>query len=241
MEEAFFWIIGSAVVIALLGFVGIFSLWISKKRLEKMVHVLLAFAAGSLIGGAFFHLLPEALGMQDAGTALAIALVGFLTFLLLETFFHWHLCQKCDVHPFSYTMLAGDAIHNLIDGIVVAASFLTSIPLGITTFIAVFAHEFPQQLGIFGVLVKGGLKKNTAILYSFAAQSTVLLGALIGYFLSGMSVSFAMFLIPFAGGSFLYISASDLIPELHKTENKEKLMSLAIFGIGVLMMMLIKD
>ena len=237
----FFWIIGTALAIALLGFAGVFSIWVSKKNLEKIMHLLLAFAAGSLLGGAFFHLLPEALEMSEGGMVLAVALCGFLVFLLLETFFHWHLCHECDVHPFSYTMLAGDAIHNMIDGVVIAASFLASIPLGIATFFAVFAHEFPQQLGVFGVLVKGGLKRDKAILYSFAAQSTVLIGALIGYFLAGVSESVTAFLIPFAGGSFLYIAASDLIPELHKTEKKEKLLSLVVFGLGILLMVLIRD
>jgi zinc and cadmium transporter len=234
------WILGAAVIDALLGFVGVFSLWFSKKDLNKLIHILVAFAAGSLLGGAFFHLLPESLEKIDAGMAMAMTLAGFVLFMIVESYFHWHRCKECKIHPFSYVMVIGDGIHNFLGGIILAASFLVSIPLGIATTIAILAHELPQQLGIFGVLVSGGFKRNKAILYSFAAQSTVVLGAIVGYFLSGIAEGFVPLLVPFAAGNFIYIAASDLIPEMHKSEGWDKVVSLLIFSLGLLFMLLIK-
>ncbi|MFP3949503.1 MAG: ZIP family metal transporter [Candidatus Micrarchaeia archaeon] len=236
----FWWILGTAVIDALLGFVGVFSLWFSKKDLNKLIHILVAFAAGSLLGGAFFHLLPESLVEIDAGSTMLLCLAGFVLFMIVESYFHWHRCKECKIHPFSYVMVIGDGIHNFLGGIILAASFLVSIPLGIATTIAIIAHELPQQLGIFGVLVSGGFERNKAILYSFAAQSTVVLGAIVGYFLSGITEGFVPLLVPFAAGNFIYIAASDLIPEMHKSEGWRKMMSILIFGIGLAFMYLIK-
>lgn len=234
------WILGAAIIDALLGFVGVFSLWLSKRSLDNIIHILVAFAAGSLLGGAFFHLLPESLVEIDAGTTMLLCLAGFVLFMVVESYFHWHRCKKCDIHPFSYVMVIGDGIHNFLGGIILAASFLVSIPLGIATTIAILAHELPQQLGIFGVLVSGGFMRNKAILYSFAAQSTVVLGALVGYFLSGVTEGFVPLLVPFAAGNFIYIASSDLVPEMHKSEGWKKVMSVLIFGIGLAFMYLIK-
>lgn len=240
MDSMLFWILGAAIIDALLGFIGVFSLWFSKKDLNNIIHVLVAFAAGSLLGGAFFHLLPESLETIDAGMAMALTLAGFVLFMIVESFFHWHRCKECKIHPFSYVMVVGDAIHNFLGGIILAASFLVSIPLGIATTTAIVAHEIPQQLGIFGVLMKGGFERNKAILYSFGAQSTVILGALVGYFLAGMSEGVLPLLVPFAAGNFIYIAASDLIPEMHKSEGWDKVVSILIFSLGLLFMLLIK-
>ncbi len=234
------WILGAAILDALIGFAGVFSLWFSKKQIDRFVHVLVALAAGTLLGGAFFHLLPESLETLEIGITLNLVLLGFVAFILLESFFHWHTCKECEIHPFSYMMVAGDSIHNFLGGIILAASFLVSIPLGIATTVAIVAHELPQQLGIFGVLLKGGFERNKAILYSFAAQSTVILGALVGYFLSGMTEGIVPLLVPFAAGNFIYIAASDLIPEMHKAEGSEKVVSILLFGLGILFMLLIK-
>ena len=240
MEEVFFWILGAAVADALLGFVGVFSLWLSQRKLDSLAHILMAFAAGSLLGGAFFHLLPEALAEMPADEVFLVALAGFVLFILLETYLHWHRCKECDIHPFSYMVMVGDGVHNFLGGLVLAASFLVSIPLGIATIIAIVAHEFPQQLGIFGVLVKGGFKRNKAILYSFIAQATIIPGALIGYFLAGSMDWLVPFLVPFAAGNFIYIASSDLIPEMHKAEGWDKAKGLVVFFLGIALMMWVK-
>jgi len=241
MSDTFLWIIGSAILDALLGFVGVFSLWLSKKDMKKIVHILTAFAAGSLLGGAFFHLLPESLHELDTILVFQLTLLGFVVFILLESYLHWHHCKECEIHPFSYIMLVGDGVHNFLGGFILAASFIVSIPLGIATVIAIIAHEFPQQLGIFGVLIKGGIKRNKAILYSFIAQSTIILGAVIGYFLSESVEGLVPLLVPFAAGNFIYIASSDLIPEMHKAEGWEKVKSLIFFFLGIGLMWVLRS
>jgi zinc and cadmium transporter len=241
MAEILIWVIGSAVLAALLGFVGIFSLFISQHDMKKTLPLLTAFAAGTLLGGAFLHLLPEVLEISvSTDQVLLFTLIGFGIFIILEAYIHWHHCKECDMHPFSYMMVIGDALHNFIDGLALAASFIISIPLGIATLIALIAHEFPQQLGIFGVLVKGGFSRNKAIVYSAAAQSTIILGALTGYFLSGAIEGISSLLVPFAAGGFIYIAAADLIPEMHKSEGFEKITSLAVLFAGLLFMWVLK-
>lgn len=240
MADEFLWILGAAVIDALLGFVGVFSLWLSKHDIERLAEALTALAAGSLLGGAFIHLLPEALETFDAGLVLLTALAGFVLFIFLESYVHWHHCKECGIHPFSYVMVIGDGLHNFLGGLVLAASFLVSIPLGIATLIAIVSHELPQQLGIFGVLIKGGFSRNKAIWYSFAAQSTIILGAIVGYLLSGVIGGLMAYLVPFAAGNFIYIAAADLIPEMHKSEGWSALKNIGIFFIGIAIMWLIK-
>ncbi|MCX6768518.1 MAG: ZIP family metal transporter [Candidatus Micrarchaeota archaeon] len=235
MANEFLWIAGSAVADALLGFVGVFSLWFSQRDLEKISRVLMSFAAGTLLGGAFLHLLPESLEKIGAEQVFLLTLAGFVLFIFLESYFHWHRC-KCGVHPFSFVMLAGDGVHNFLGGITLAASFLMSVPLGIATIIAIIAHEFPQQLGIFGVLVRGGFSRNRAMVYSFLAQSTIVLGAIAGYFLAGVSEGLVSLLVPFAAGNFIYIASSDLIPEMHKSRGRGMLGNLAVFMLGLALM-----
>ena len=240
MADEFLWILGSAIIDSLLGFAGVFSLWLSKSSIDRIAHALMAFAAGTLLGGAFLHLLPESMESSDPATALLFALVGFVLFIFLEAYVHWHHCKECKIHPFSYVMLVGDGIHNFIGGLILAASFLVSLPLGIATILAIIAHEFPQQLGIFGVLIKGGLSRNKAIIYSFISQSTIILGAIVGYVAAGMVAGVSGFLVPFAAGNFIYIAASDLIPEMHKAEGWEKLRNLVIFFLGLAFMWLLR-
>jgi zinc and cadmium transporter len=240
MADEFFWIIGAAIIDALLGFIGVFSLWLSKTNMEKISHVLMAFAAGSLLGGTFLHLLPESLESFEPESVLLFTLAGFVLFIFLETYVHWHHCKECDIHPFSYMVLIGDGVHNFLGGLILAASFLVSIPLGIATLVAIVAHELPQQLGIFGTLIKGGFSRNKAITYSFISQSTIIGGALVGYLLSGMVDGIALYLVPFAAGNFIYIAAADLIPEMHKSEGWEKIKNLTILFAGILFMWALK-
>jgi len=240
MADTFLWILGAAVIDAPLGFVGGFSLWLSRQDMKKLAEALTALAAGSLLGGAFIHLLPEALEALDGGLVLLTALAGFVLFIFLESYVHWHHCKECGIHSFSYVMVIGDAVHNFLGGLVLAASFLVSIPLGIATLVAIVSHELPQQLGIFGVLVKGGFDRNKAIWYSFAAQSTIILGAIAGYLLSGIIEGITVYLVPFAAGNFIYIAAADLIPEMHRSEGWSALKNIGIFFIGIAMMFLIK-
>ena len=237
------WILAATIIDSLIGFVGVFSLWVKQKKLKVIAGYLVSFSAGALLGGAFFHLLPEAMESSNPSNALGFAMIGFILFLLIEGFFHSHLCERCKCHPFTYTMLIGDSIHNFIDGLVIAASFFASIPLGVITTLMVLGHETPQELGLFGTLIHGGHKKNKAMVYSFLAQSTVILGGLAGYFASSALNSISLFIIPFAAGGFIYIASSDLVPEMHrmyKGDLKKSIKVIAAFAVGILLMIALK-
>lgn len=234
------WILGITVINSLLGFAGIFSLFVREATLGRVVKVLVAFSAGALLGGGFFHLLAESLGRLSIMLAFGITIIGFLLFFLLEEYLHWHHCEKCEIHPYSYLMIIGDSIHNFIDGLVLAAAFMVSIPIGLVTSLMVIGHEFPQELGVFAILVSGGFEKARAMLYSFLAQTTCILGGIVGFLFISKVEIISTYLLPFAAGGFIYIAASDLIPGMHKTEGAEKITSFAWLCAGLLFMLAIK-
>ncbi len=205
---------------------------------------LVAFSAGALMGGAFLHLLPESVGEIGAESFGLVFLASFAGFFVLERFVHWRHCHKsgkCEVHSFAYLNLVGDAIHNFVDGLVIAASFAASIPLGVSTTLAVIAHELPQEIGDFGVLVYAGFSRGKALAYNFLSSLSALLGALLGYYLSASLSGVVPYLLPVAAGSFVYIASSDLVPELHKQPDLGKAFeSFAAFLLGLAFMYYLK-
>lgn len=241
--QTLIWILIAAVIDSLIGFVGVFSFWVKQKQLKKIAAYLVAFSAGALLGGAFFHLLAESVEAMEGVPVFGYALIGFVVFLIIEGFFHSHLCEKCRAHPFTYTMLIGDSIHNFIDGVVIASAFYASVPLGIVATLMILGHETPQEIGLFGALVYGGHKKTKAMVYAFLAQSTVIAGGIAGYF-AAASLGFVVpFIIPFAAGGFIYIASSDLVPEMHKMykgDIKKSLKVLAAFAVGIALMLALK-
>ncbi len=235
-------IVAATVVNSLVAFVGIFSLWCKEKTLRKMVILLVAFSAGALLGGAFLHLIAESLEAVETNIVFLMVIAGFSVFFLMEKFLHWHHCHegKCDVHPYTYLILFGDGIHNFIDGLIIAASFLVNPAFGIVTTLMIISHELPQELGDFGVLIHGGMEKRKALVYNFVSQMASIIGGVIGFLLAGFG-GFQVMLLPFAAGGFIYIAASDLIPELHKEGDKRKSMAaFVLFILGVLFMLAIK-
>lgn len=169
--------------------------------------------------------------------------MGFILFFIIEKVLHRRYCHKgkCDVHTFQYMNLIGDSVHNFIDGLIIAASFIVSIPLGITTTVAIAAHEIHQEIGDFGVLIYGGFEKKKAILLNFAVALTVVIGGIVGYLISKSVEQAVVFLIPFAAGGFIYIAATDLIPEIKKELNiKKSMATILVFICGILIMWLIK-
>lgn len=229
--------------IALIAFIGIFTLLLKEKLLNKILLILVSLSAGALMGGAFLHLIPEAVEKSQGTDIFLFVLVGFILFFVIEKVLHWRHCHKgkCDVHTFHYMNLVGDTIHNFIDGLILAASFVTSVELGLTTTIAIAAHEIPQEIGDFGVLIYGGFKKKKAIILNFIVALTIVIGGLIGYFISKSVGSAVTFLLPFAAGGFIYIAATDLIPEIKKELDFKKYMAtLIVFIIGILIMWFIK-
>jgi len=239
------YIIASTFAIALIAFIGIFTLALKDKILNKILLVLVSLSAGALMGGAFIHLLPEALEEAE-GTdfnVFLMVLMGFVLFFLIEKVLHWRHCHKgkCDVHTFHYMNLIGDSIHNFIDGLIISASFIASIEIGITTVVAIAAHEIPQEIGDFGVLIYGGFKKKKAIVLNFVVALMILLGGIVGYFISSAVEHSVIFLLPFAAGGFIYIAATDLVPEIKKETNiKKSMATMIVFVCGILIMWVIK-
>jgi len=233
------WILGSAVLVSAISLVGIFTLAVKEGVLNKILLGLVGFSAGALMGGAFLHLVPEALEKDSSFNVFSYLIVGFIMFFLLEKLLYWRHCHNgvCDVHIFTYLNLIGDGIHNFIDGLLLAVSFVVSIQLGVVTMLAVILHEIPQELGDFGVLVYGGFGRAKALFYNFLSALTAVLGALIGYYLSSYVENFTLVLVPIAAGGFLYISGSDLIPELHREpEIRKSMLSFLFFLVGIAMM-----
>jgi len=236
-------ILASTLLVSAISIIGILFLVLGKKLLDKILLMLVSFASGSLLGGAFLHLIPEALSSYDESVFIVI-LVGILVFFVLEKSLWQHCHEKeCLVHPFAYLNLFGDGVHNFIDGVIIAASFLVSIPLGTAATMAVISHEIPQEIGDFGILVYGGLSKNKALFYNFLTAITALVGATFMYVLYVFSpfIPNVAYLLAFAAGSFIYIATTDLIPELRKERNLTiSITQIILLLAGIMLMWLLK-
>jgi len=214
-------IIISGLLMSCIALIGSVTLVLKESTLQKILLPLVAFSAGSLIGGALFHMLPASIEHLGNNTAVYVwVVIGFVTFFALEQFLHWHHCHLPPgqhKHPLTYLILIADGVHNFIGGLSVGASFLIDPRLGIAAWLAAAAHEVPQELGDFGILLHGGWSKTHALIYNFLSALTFPLGGVIVYFMSG-NVN-TSYLIPFAAGNFIYIAAADLIPEIkqHKS------------------------
>lgn len=208
------------IVISGLSLVGALTLTIAPATLRKGLIVLVAFAAGALLGDAFVHIIPE-VAESEAGFDLVASLSlisGIVAFFMLEKVLHWHhshLPTEEVFHPVATMNLIGDGLHNFIDGAIVAAAFTVSVQVGIATAIAVALHEIPQELGDFAILVHAGLAPKRALLLNFATALTAVLGGIVTLALESVA-SIERPLLPFTAGAFVYIASTDLIPELHK-------------------------
>ena len=211
--------------------------------MRKTLLYFVSFSVGGLFGDAFIHLIPEV--VREVGFTLHISLYilfGIVSSFAIEKLFQWRHCHiptSVDhPHPFAYMNLFGDAIHNFIDGAVIAGSYISGFHLGVATTLAVIFHEIPQEIGDFGVLVYGGFGRSKALLFNFLTTITAILGALFALIVGIYFENINMFLIPFAAGSFIYIAGSDLIPELHKeSEISKSLIQLLAFILGVLVIL----
>ncbi|MCW3982622.1 MAG: ZIP family metal transporter [Candidatus Bathyarchaeota archaeon] len=235
----------SVIAVSAIALGGISFLWVSETKLKKAFIYLVSFAAGGLLGDVFLHLLPEAIETGFETTTGLIILTGILSSFAVERFLQWRHCHipTSGEHPhsFAYMNLFGDSVHNLIDGLIIGASYLASIPLGIATTIAVIFHEIPQEMGDFGVLVYGGFSKKKAVFFNFLTALTAVVGAIIALALGSVIEGFVPLLIPFAAGNFIYIAGSDLIPELRKDkpEPKKSAFQLAALVLGIVPMILL--
>jgi zinc and cadmium transporter len=237
------WILSATALVSVISLVGILTFGMKTKAFDRMLILVVGFAAGGLMGSAFLHLLPEAMEKARPEHVLFYTLGGFTIFFLMERYLHWRHCHNgvCSVHTFTYLNLIGDGVHNFADGLIIAASFVTDIRLGIITTLAVIFHEVPQEIGDFGVLVYGGFAKSRALLFNFICALMAVLGAVIGYMLSNAVGNISLVLISFTAGGFIYIAASDLIPELHRQKDAKKSnIAFVTFILGLLFMALAK-
>ena len=242
----------SIFLVSIISLVGIAFIALREKWFRKILLILIGFASGSLLGGAFFHLIPEAIEKAESITPMsstsmmnifwALSL-GLLIFFILEKFLwrHCHEREKCPVHPFAYLNLIGDGIHNFIDGIIIAASFMSDQSLGFVVTLAVAAHEIPQEIGDFSILIYGGFSKTKAIIYNFLTALTAMAGGIFTFF--GTSIlPQTFYLLAFAAGGFIYIATTDLMPELHRERRAfNSFLQFLTLTVGLVLMWLLKQ
>ncbi len=236
------WIFCGGFLMSMIALVGAITFALPERTRERLILPLVAFSAGSLLGGALLHMIPEAVARSGGAKSVYLwVMVGFTAFLAFEQFLHWH-----DWHsdapevksPLSTMMVIGDSVHNFIGGVAVAAALIVDIRLGITTWLVAAAHEVPQELGKYGVLLRGGWSRGRALVVSFLSSLTFLVGGVFAY-----AVSFELdlgFLVPFAAGNFLYIAASDLVPEVNRHHQLGvNVLHFASFSAGIALLLAI--
>jgi len=234
-------IITALFLMSLISFFGVSALVVRKDLLKKILSLLVAFSAGSLLATAFLELIPEG---YEQTSSLLFVIIGIMLFFAIESVIHWHHSHNSDedghfhkLHPSVYLSLIGDAVHNFVDGAIIAASFLISIPSGIATTIAIAAHEIPQEFGDFAVLISGGLKVGRALLLNFLSAVFAVLGGITSYFLLSKLSYFIPFVNLIAAGGLIYIATADLFPKLHEEKDYRKVLLQAlgiILGILVI-------
>jgi zinc and cadmium transporter len=206
----------SVLLVSAISLAGVLFLVLNQKTLDRFLEIFISFACGTLLGDVFLHLLPEMFDSLGEKASLMTG-ISFILFFVLEKFFYWRHCheESCRVHTFTYLNLIGDTIHNFIDGTIIAASFLSNFSLGLSTTLAVIFHEIPQEVGDFSILLYGGVRRKKAILLNFLTGLSAVLGALFVYFFA-QQIKIMAYFLPLAAGNFLYLSGTDIIPELHE-------------------------
>ena len=234
-------IFGSVLAVSLMSLTGVFLLSLHQVFLRKALLTLVSFAVGALFANVFLHILPETVETSDdIHTAFGLVLLGIVFSFAVEKFIHWHHCHtlECEhTHPVGIMMLVGDGVHNFMDGMLIATTYLVDIQLGIATTIAVIIHEIPQEIGDFAVLLHSGFSRGRALFWNFASALTAFLGAALVLGLQMSIHGIEEVLLPIVAGNFLYIAGSDLIPELHKeSKSRSALLQLLAMIAGIALM-----
>jgi zinc and cadmium transporter len=229
----------SLVATSLLSGIGAVFLALNRERLDLLTPYLISLSAGTIFGGVFIHLvfkLANNLGYTRFTGVLVLA--GMLGSLALERVVHWHCHnQEHHIEAFSYVLVAGDAVHNILDGILIASSFLAGVSAGFASTVAVMAHKIPKEAGDFGVLVESGFSREKAVGFNIAISLFMFLGAGIVFILSAASQGVNSLLLPLVIGNFVYIAGADLLPRFK--EDEDILLHIAMFSLGVGVMYLV--
>jgi len=255
MVESLVYALGAVAVVSVVSLVGAFTISIDEKTLDRILRVVISFAAGTILGVAYFDLLPEATELVHESVRYIVIAGGFMAFFVLERTIYWfhghgHARgsesavslsadgEKASIKGFVYLNLIGDFIHNFTDGALIAVSFLVDFSLGVATSIAVVFHEIPQEIGDFAVLVYGGLRKRIALGLNFVSALAAVAGAVVGYALAESIHAFTGLSIAFAAGGFFYLAAAELIPEMQVEANLRKsTIQFVFFVVGLLLVL----
>lgn len=235
----------SVIIVSLISLVSVFTLFVNTTRLRHFLLFMVSFAAGAMIGDAFLHLLPEAIEKASNVRTVSVGvLIGIVLFFMLEKFLFWRHCHTPTTeqhpHPVGLMNLISDGVHNFLDGVIIAASYLVSIPLGIATTIAVALHEIPQEVGDFGILLHAGYTRQRALFFNFLTACLAILGAVVTLIIGQRVEGFVQVLVPVTLGGFIYIAASDLLPEIHSEEHTGRsVLQFIFFILGIFIMALL--
>ncbi|MBI3996750.1 MAG: ZIP family metal transporter [Candidatus Omnitrophica bacterium] len=237
--------LASVLVVSGVSFAGVAALALNTQRQQQVIFLMVSLAVGAMFGDAFIHLLPEAFRTAESSPAISVSiLAGLLAFFLLEKFLLWrheHVPHYGDcIQPVGYVNVIAEGLHNLIDGLLIGASYLVSIPVGLATTIAVLLHEIPQEMGNVAILLHAGFGTTKALSMNFLSASLAIVGALLALTVGTYVTQLPAILLPFTAGGFIYIAGSDLVPELHKEREPIKsLQQMAAIGVGVGLMLLL--
>lgn len=241
------YIIIFSIIGGIAGFLGAVLIVFKFVTRREQVLYLVSFAAGAMLSAAFFDLIPEAILISsNISSALSYVLFGIIIFYCLEKFLIWHHCHRhahgavCETHIGSRMVIAGDTLHNFLDGVAIAAAFSANVPLGVITSFAVFAHEIPQEVGDIGVLLHDGFSRRKALFWNLISALVCVGGAIAAYFLLGLAEMLEVYFIALAAGGFIYIATSDLLPEIHREMKIKHIFShTIIFLSGIIIIWLI--
>lgn len=235
----------SVLIVSTISLMGVMALSFKENNLQKYIFVFVSLAVGSLLGDAFIHLIPEAMEGSLSETAIGLLIIlGVIIFFIVEKFLHWHHHgedkKEPHIHPVGKLIIFSDGVHNAIDGMIIGASFMVSIPVGIATTIAIILHEIPQEIGDFMVLLHAGYSKNRALLLNFISALFAVLGVFIVWILGSLGEDLILWILPITAGGFIYIAVADLIPELHKSKNiKHSVIQIISIILGILLMLML--
>jgi zinc and cadmium transporter len=228
----------SVLIVSAISLIGVVTLGLREKFLKSILFYLVSFSAGALLGDVFLHVLPEMAEDNGFGVRAGVYfLVGILVFFILERFILWHHAHgdhEESIHSVVYLTMVGDSLHNFIDGMIIATSFLVDVRLGIASTLAVIFHEIPQEVGQYAILIHGGWSKARALWYNLLSALTSVLGAVVVLVFARNLEGPPTLLLAFAGSSFIYIAMSDLIPELHReVRPKRSVIQFLWFVVGI--------